>query len=178
MLSTIQAIARQTAAQSPERFSENFSKRLQALAANQDLLVKSGWRNVGLEELVRGQLSHFGAVLDRRVSVGGPTVVLGERSAQAFAMALHELGTNAAKYGSLSNDSGRVDISWSADGESFRLKWAESGGPRIHQPARTGFGSTVIEKMIQSTLTADVSIDFAPAGFVWRVECSVSALGE
>jgi len=96
LISTIQAIARQTADRTPDRFFENFSQRLQALAENQDLLVKRGWENVDLEELVRSQLSHFGAILDHRVGFDGPTVLVAAPGAQAIAMALHELGTNAA----------------------------------------------------------------------------------
>jgi two-component sensor histidine kinase len=178
MISTVQAIARQTAAQTPEHFVEHFSRRLHALAANQDLLVKSGWGNVRLEELVRGQLSHFGAVLDDRVSVTGPNVLVAPRGAQAIAMAVHELGTNAAKYGSLSNDTGRVDINWSTKGDTFQMSWTETGGPRTEPPERSGFGSTVIKRMIESTLSADVSIEFAPTGFMWRLKCSISSLSE
>jgi PAS domain S-box-containing protein len=176
MLSIIQAIARQTAAGTPEQFVEHFSRRLHAMATNQDLLVKSGWESVSLEDLVRGQLSHFSGVLDQRVNVRGPPVPVAARSAQAIAMALHELGTNAAKHGSLSNDSGQVDISWSAHSDTFQMTWVETGGPRIHAPESSGFGSTVIESLIQSALAADVSVDFAPTGLVWKIKCSIASL--
>ena len=102
LLTVVQVIARQTAARSPQDFVKSFGKRLQALAANQDLLVNSGWQRVDLTDLVRSQLEYFGAI-GTRVVLSGPRVAVPPSAAQTLSMALHELATNAAKYGSLSN---------------------------------------------------------------------------
>lgn len=176
MLATVQAIARQTAAKTPDSFIKTFGQRLQALAANQDLLVKSGWEHVDLMELARGQLGHFGEILDRRIVLHGPAVQVSPAVAQTLGMALHELGTNAVKYGSLSNETGRVEISWALEGDTFRLTWRETGGPAVEAPEGHGFGRTVLDRMIRASLSAEVSLDFAPDGLVWTVRCPRSVL--
>ena len=142
MLALVQAVARQTAASSPQDFIEKFSQRVQGLSANQDLLVNSNWTTVPLEDLVRSQLAHFSDLRDQRVSIEGPPVEIAASASQALGMALHELATNAAKYGALSNDAGRVEINWAVDsgGEGsprFTITWEEKNGPRVAKPSRT-----------------------------------------
>jgi two-component sensor histidine kinase/CheY-like chemotaxis protein len=177
MLGLVQAIARQTAARGTEDFIERFGQRIQALAASQDLLVKGDWRAVPLEDLVRSQLDHFGEQHDRRISMSGPSVKITNSASQTLGMALHELATNAAKHGALSNDVGRVEIGWDvrsgAAGGSprFTMGWTESGGPPVAKPARRGFGSTVINGMVKMSLNSDPHIDFAPTGLLWRIDC-------
>ena len=181
LLAVVQAIARRTMATQPENFIERFGERVQALVANQDLLVKSEWEAVSLGELVRSQLAHFGAALDARVMLDGPPVEITASASQALGMALHELATNAAKYGALSIKSGRVIVSWSllsdAAGKArFTLSWIESGGPLVAKPTRLGFGSTVTGSMIKMSLGCDAEVDFAPTGLVWRIDCPVAGL--
>lgn len=176
MLSTIHAIARQTAAKSPDAFIENFGQRLRALGASQDLLVKSNWSSVKLEDLVRSQLAHFESLLDDRISICGPPVSVSPHVAQAVGMALHELGTNAAKHGSLSNDVGRVSITWALSAQEFEMSWSETGGPRVSEPKTLGFGSTVIDRMVRASIKGDVLAEFASTGFTWRLRCPVEAL--
>jgi PAS domain S-box-containing protein len=171
MLTLILTIARRTAAATPEEFLARFEQRLLALAANMDLLVASGWQRLDLEELVRSQLSPFDGTLPERFFVHGPPVLVPAQAAQAIGMALHELGTNAAKYGSLSNDSGQVEICWSIDSRDFCMTWRETGGPRVSTPTNRGFGSVLIDSVVKSTLGGEVSIEFAPAGLVWRLRC-------
>src|SRR5712671_1957711 len=110
MLSLVQAIARQTAAGGPEDFIERFTERIQSLAANQDLLVQNEWQGVDVEDLVRAQLAHFVDLVGSRITVHGPPVRLNAAAAQAIGLALHELATNAGKYGALSVDAGCVDV--------------------------------------------------------------------
>lgn len=177
LLSLIQAIARQTGSQASPAFHDSFSRRLHALAANQDLLVRSSWESVQLEELVRAQLQPFDDTTGSQFTLSGPSLQLSARAAQALGMALHELATNAAKYGSLSTASGRVEIGWSVEGGNLTITWRERDGPPITQPPGTkGFGTTVIGALIQSTLDAEVSVDFAESGLVWTCRCPLTAL--
>jgi two-component sensor histidine kinase/CheY-like chemotaxis protein len=173
ILNVVQAIARQTAIASPGEFVPRFSERIQTLAASHDLLVKSRWQGVDMSDLIRAQLGHFSDLLDKRIKLDGPPLRLSVAAAQTFGMILHELATNAAKYGALSNDTGRVEIRWDVNGE-FTLGWTESGGPNVAPPDRRGFGSTVVKAMAESSLDGDVDLDFAPAGLRWRVVCPAS----
>ena len=175
LLSIVQVIARQTAAHSPEGFVKIFGERLQALAANQDLLVNNEWQRINLSHLVTSQLRHFGTI-GSRVMISGPPVVLPPAAAQTLSMALHELATNAAKYGSLSNEAGRVDIGWEIDGSTFRMSWRETGGPEVCPPRSKGFGSTVLDTMTASAMSGEVRIDYAPQGLEWELRCPRSAL--
>lgn len=174
MLSLIQAIARHTAADDPTHFVTCFENRLAALAASHELLVTSAWSGVGVADLVRSQLAHLGDLVGSRLHAVGPPIKLSPTAAQTLGMVLHELATNAAKYGALSNDQGRVEISWSLDATTriFEMSWTEHGGPVVHPPSRRGFGSNVIDRMVRMDLDGDVTLDFAPSGVLWRLSCS------
>jgi PAS domain S-box-containing protein len=171
MLSLAQSIARQTAARDPEEFIERFTERIQALAANQDLLVRNDWRGVDVEDLVRAQLAHFADLVGSRITVHGPTVRLNAAAAQAIGLALHELSTNASKYGALSVDCGRVDVCWGLDGEIFAMSWTEGDGPPVSPPKRRGFGSTVMDLMVRQTVNGEVQLHYIPSGVVWNLTC-------
>ncbi|WP_282026685.1 MASE1 domain-containing protein [Limimaricola cinnabarinus] len=175
LLSVVQVIARQTASHSPQDFIEAFGARLRALAANQDILVNNEWQRIDLAELVGAQLRHFGTV-GPRVRLSGPAVMVPPAAAQALGMALHELATNAAKYGSLSTPRGHVDISWTIGEEGFWMRWRESGGPPVTPPQRAGFGSRILDDLTASSMSGRVSLDYAPDGLVWELRCPVSAL--
>src|SRR5262249_5547227 len=108
ILSVVDAIAHRTAAQNPEDFAERFSERIRALSANQDLLVRNEWRGVEIKDLVHAQLAHFADLIGSRIVVDGPNLRLKAAGAQAIGLALHELATNAGKYGALSADRGCV----------------------------------------------------------------------
>jgi two-component sensor histidine kinase len=171
MLSLVQAIARQTAAPEPEDFIERFTERIQALAANQDLLVRNEWQGVDVEDLVPAQLAHFADLVESRITARGPPVRLNAAAAQAIGLAIHELSTNAGKYGALSVDTGRVDVCWRLDGDVFAMSWSEFDGPPVSPPKRCGFGSTVITSMVKQTVNGEVQLDYVPSGIVWNLTC-------
>ena len=175
LLAVIQAIARQTArySGSTESFLEKFNARLQALAMSHDILFKAEGQSASLADLVSQQLAPY---LDRRepqVSVEGPTVLLTPDAAQNLGFALHELASNAVKYGALSVPEGRVSIAWrllpEADGNGVELDWVESGGPAVVKPAHRGFGSIVIERNLARDLDTLVELAFRAEG----VHCKI-----
>ncbi len=174
MLSLVQAIARQTTAREPEDFIGHFTERIQALAANQDLIIRNEWRGIDVEDLVRTQLAHFADLVGSRIAMHGAKLHLTAAAAQAIGLALHELATNAGKYGALSTDAGRIDIGWQLDGDIFTMSWTERGGPPVQSPERRGFGSTVIESMVKRSLNGEVQLDYAQSGLEWRLTCQAT----
>jgi PAS domain S-box-containing protein len=171
MLSVVDAIAHQTATRNPDDFIECFSERIQALSANQDLLVRNEWKGVEIADLARAQLAHFADLIGSRIAVHGPKLRLRAASAQAIGLALHELATNAGKYGALSTDAGRVHIFWTSDGDIFTMSWTEREGPPVSQPEQRGFGTIVMETMAERSVDGAVDLDYAPAGLTWRLTC-------
>jgi PAS domain S-box-containing protein len=137
MLSLVQVIARQTAAREPEDFVRRFTERLQALAANQDLLVRNEWHGVDVEDLARAQLAHFADLVGSRITTHGPKLRLNAGAAQAIGLAMHELATNAGKYGALSTGKGRVDVGWGTHWRHLHHELDRArGAPRVCAEAR------------------------------------------
>ncbi|MGA7323568.1 MAG: PAS domain S-box protein, partial [Rhodomicrobium sp.] len=176
MLSVVQAIARQTAAKTPGDFIGRFGERIQALAASQDLLVKNEWRGASLGEVVKSQLAHFRDLIGTRIELSGPPVFVSAAAAQIIGLVMHELATNAGKYGALINGDGQVKIEWGLEpseaGEAtFRMSWREEGGPPVSVPCHSGFGSTVICHLAEMSLDAKIDLGFAVTGLSWRLSC-------
>jgi two-component sensor histidine kinase len=173
MLAVVQAIARQMPSDDPKQFVRQFSDRIVGLAASQDLLIESNWQGVRVADLVRSQLALFRELIGTRIEIEGPPVRLQPPAAQAIGMALHELATNASKYGALSGSDGKVRISWRMEGSgeerAFVLAWAEQDGPAVTPPQRRGFGYTIMVAMVEKSLDATVTIDYAPSGLVWKM---------
>lgn len=182
MLAVVQAIARQTAAVSPKDFVERFAERVQALSVNQNVLVKSGWRSVPLYDLAHAQFGHFSDLIDRRIRLSGPPLAITAAAAQTIGMALHELATNAAKYGALCTDTGTVTVTWrlAACGSEprFVLSWVEAGGPFVTKPTRRGFGSMVTGDLMRMSLNGEVETEFAAQGLIWKLSCPASSVSE
>jgi PAS domain S-box-containing protein len=182
ILSVVQAMAHQTRAGLSPEFVSEFEERIQGLSASYDLLANNKWQNVPLAELVRVQLAPFGAPVDGRIDVSGPDFWITTAAAQTIGMALYELANNAGKFGALSTAPGRVNITWRlerpGDGQRFTMEWRESGGPAVAAPARHGFGWTVLCQMTKMLLGADVELEFAPAGVVWRLACPAGRVRE
>ncbi len=175
-LATVLAIASQTATRSATivDFTEAFQSRLLALANTQNLLSEDHWRGASLRRILATELSPYDHNGDEpRFTLDGENVSLESTQALALGMALHELTTNAAKYGALSTPGGRVDVSWSIDKRApepmLRLKWVESGGPPVAQPKRRGFGLGLLESY---SLGDEVCVEFLPQG----LRCSISAM--
>jgi PAS domain S-box-containing protein len=175
ILGIVLAIARQTTAREPYR-SAVFTERIRALAATQDLLIRSEWRGTDVEDLVRAQLAHLADFFEYRITMRGPKLHLNAAAAQAVGLAFHELATNAGKYGALSTDAGRIEVSWRVAGDTFAMSWIESGGPPVRPPEHQGFGTTVIGTMVKRTLGGEVQLDYAPSGLAWRLTCPAGAL--
>jgi PAS domain S-box-containing protein len=174
LLSVVQSIANQTAASSPTCFVERFSQRLQALSKSLDLLVQRDWCGVEIEALVRAQLAHFADLIGDRIVIDGPRLSMTPSAAQNIGMVLHELATNAGKYGALSDDHGSVTIDWRIDDDQFSIGWTEQRGPRVKPPKRRGFGSTIISSVAENNLGGEVELAFDASGVIWRLRCSQS----
>jgi PAS domain S-box-containing protein len=182
LLTVILAIATQTARRKTtvEQFIAAFSSRIQGLGASHDLLVKRDWAGVPLADLIESQLAPFGGVDGRRVTASGPSVNLRPDVLQNLGLALHELATNASKYGALSRDTGSVSIEWSAGRagpeQRFIMTWTERGGPRVKAPTRKGFGHVIIEKSLAQVINGDVKLSFDAKGVTWTVDAPLQAM--
>ncbi|UES49576.1 sensor histidine kinase [Roseibium aggregatum] len=175
LLAVIQAMARQTAARSDntEEFVESFAARLQAMAASHDLLVSQSWYGADLKELV---LAHLAQSIDPgspQIEIEGDPHSITADAAQNLGLALHELTTNAAKYGALSVLGGKLSVSWTTVDGKIRLVWKERGGPEVVPPRRNGFGRMLLERLVGPALDGDVNIDFAPEGVSCVIEFPV-----
>ncbi|MEA3002416.1 MAG: hypothetical protein QOH81_1204 [Sphingomonadales bacterium] len=149
-----------------------FQERLAALAAAHDLLTRESWEGATLTQLVEGAIGHHNEA-GRRIDMAGAEVTLGPKAAVSLVMALHELATNAAKYGALSVPGGRVALRWTLDGgDRLRLEWRETDGPEVRPPETRGFGLRMIERALSADLGAAVHIDFEPSGLVCRIEAA------
>lgn len=179
LLAVVQSIAGQTArAGDPASFLSRFRDRLGALAASQTLLVESEWKGVEVKELVKAQLAHFEDLFGRRLTFSGDALRVKPDAAQAIGMALHELSTNAAKYGALSNLHGSVHVSWAVDREHgsrrFLISWTETGGPRFEAASKPGFGSVVTGKMVEAAMNGRVSVMREDNRFVWTLDANAA----
>ncbi len=178
LLAVVQAVAIQTArSQKPDEFLAAFSDRLKSLAVSHDLLVNSNWQAVEIGELARSQLAHFVDLFSKRIHFNGPSSGLTPGAAQAIGLALHELVTNASKYGALSTPEGTVTIDWTVDRNRtpprFTMRWKESGGPPVKEPDRRGFGHSVLVNMAAYMLEAEVHLEYPPDGVLWKLEAPV-----
>ena len=182
LLAVIQSISRRTARTAPtmEEFEGRFGRRLQGLAASHDVLVRNSWQGAPLAALVRQQLVPFEDSQSSRVELTGPDIVVTAEATQAIGLAIHELATNAVKYGALSVPAGKVKISWAfvseAPSRRLLLKWVEEGGPPVVPPSHYGFGHQVIEGMIERSLNAKVALEFVPHGLNWSLSMPATEL--
>ena len=183
LLAVVQAVALQTAsADDPKEFAQNFNNRLAGLAASQDLLVQSHWQGVDIGELVKSQLSHFAGLIGQRILLNGPPAQLKASAAQTLGMAIHELATNASKYGALSLATGTIQVSWGTEERDqqsrFTMQWVEAHGPTVKEPEQLGFGHSILVDMAEYSLEATVTLSYPPTGLVWQLSAPMSEVLE
>lgn len=166
-LAVIQSIIRLTRAESVEDYVQAIEGRIKALARAHTLLSDSRWRGADLAILVAEELAPYRA--GDKIRCRGPAVSLQPATAQGLALALHELATNAAKYGALSSPVGKVELEWKLESDALTLRWVEIGGPRIAEPSSHSFGLKVIAASIERQLEGEVAFDWNPAGLHCRL---------
>lgn len=173
MLATIQAIINRSAGLSSEELAVSLKSRIRALAQNQELLNGGDWSGARIVDIVATQTMHVAEAGSGRIHLTGPKdLILKAPAAEALGLAIHELATNALKYGALSVPDGRVDVDWEVaeeDGETtLTIGWRERGGPPVKAPARTGFGSILIARNVEQAFAAPVTVEWAPEGLTWH----------
>jgi two-component sensor histidine kinase len=172
MLSTVQSIVTQALRRpaEPEAIREAIESRILALSRSHDLLTSSSWRGAGLHDLVDIALQPFEVVAGRaeRFTIRGDNVQLPPNATLSLAIALHELATNAVKYGAFSNDAGTIAIDWTV--ARSVLRWRERDGPPVSPPTHKGFGSWVIERGLVHELGGKVSLDYLPGGVACTID--------
>jgi PAS domain S-box-containing protein len=181
-LATVQSIASQTlrTTESPAQFREAFEGRLLALSKTHNLLTRKSWREAELRDVAEQELAPYRKAGDQRVVLEGPDVRLPARYAINLGLVLHELVTNAAKYGALSTSAGHLEVAWSVIESEDRLKqlrirWSESGGPPVAPPKRQGFGSRLIRRSIEGELGGNMVLNFAESGVAYDISVPLTS---
>jgi PAS domain S-box-containing protein len=182
-LAIVQSIAALTLKDTDPTVRADFEQRLLALSGVHDLLTDANWDGARLMAVARTSLqAHLGGQssnnLCERISFSGEDFRIRPKSAVAVSIALHELGTNAAKYGALSSARGSVAVRWTLGGGRFRLTWEEIGGPPVHPPTRKGFGSRMIERALAAELQGTARIDYRPTGVVCSIDAPLETIQE
>ena len=148
-----------------------------ALAGAHDLLTSESWEAANLEALIRATLRPF--AIEQRLDLAGPNLRVRPQAAVTLSLALHELATNAAKYGSLSSEAGRITLRWTVttgDPSTFRMVWKERDGPEVTPPIKSGFGSRLIEQGLAGELDGTVALSYAPEGLICTIHAPVANL--
>ena len=156
------------------RFPDRFCARLQGLATSHDILVAEDWHGASLLNIMQSQLKQFVGEMATRIRIAGPALQLQPEAAQNIGLAIHELSTNAVRFGALANETGVVDLSWSlleGEGGEGRLEivWGESGGPPVTAPTTRGFGGIVLERVVAQALDGRAEAAFDPSGLTWTL---------
>lgn len=176
-LATVQSIVSQSLRDGgvDPTVATTIADRLQALATAHDVLTQQGWTSADIGEVVSATLAPFNSQV-KRIAFGGPRVRLSARATTAIALALHELSTNAIKYGALANTTGRIRVNWELEDEHLVLSWTESDGPAVVKPSRRGFGTRLIDTALAGTTFGTVDMDFRPTGLRFTFRAPVASL--
>ena len=152
--------------------------RLAAFSKVHAALIRQPGRGLNLQDLITEQMQAFLAARSEQLSMKGPEIRLASKAGETIALAIHELGTNAVKYGALSSDGGRIEIAWrieAGDPPRLHLEWRESGGPAVDAPNRSGFGMELLQRTLAHELKAEARPDFVPGGMRWTIEFPLMA---
>jgi len=163
-LAVVQAIVRMSRAPTMESYTQRVEGRIRALSLSHDLLSQSRWQGADIARLIREEVAPYQNDGASRVHLDGPSIILPPDSAQTIALAVHELATNAAKYGALSDESGRLDIQWKLQDGMIELLWRERGGPVTSKPTRRGFGTKIIDSSINARSGGDAKFEWLTEG--------------
>lgn len=169
LLAVVQAIARHTFKNADTASVEDFNARMMALAAAQTRLIEAETQPIAVMAIIVETLAPHCSD-GRRLQIAGPDIALDGRRGHALTLALHELATNAAKYGALSNDAGWIEISWTMEMGRLGFEWREHNGPVVVAPERRGFGSILIKQNLGQVFGGRVNLDFPPSGLVCSFE--------
>lgn len=173
MAAIILSLTRQTKHESINKddFDRRFGDRISAFCRSMNAMVECNWDDIDLRDLLSLQLDPFGGLDGQQISAEGPKLEVAPHAAQALGLALHELATNAAKYGALSRPSGRVALSWTIVGDAFDrsviIRWTEAGGPVVAPVEHSGFGTTLITRLTAQSLNAETTYCLRPEGAAW-----------
>jgi two-component sensor histidine kinase len=163
LLANVFATVKLSQSDTPEGLKQAIEGRIQALANVHSLFVQTRWIGADLSEIARQELAPYFEEGETRARINGPQILLKPNVAQSLAVILHELATNAAKYGALSSADGRIDLGWSHElNGRLELRWTETGGPQVQMPTREGFGRRIIGQLVEQVN--------GRAQFDWRVE--------
>jgi len=176
ILATVQSVVVQSLrSDAPiKELRESVSQRISALGRSQDILTGKKWDIAGLRQTVERAIELFNQT--GRISYTGPDLEISQSASASLTIALHELATNAVKYGALSNETGRVCIAWGITGDDFELTWTESGGPTVRKPSQTGFGSRMIERALGASMKGIAKIKYLPSGICFTLNTTIAAL--
>lgn len=181
LISIVLAMVRQSSkkAETPQELVATTADRITGLGRSIDLLTASEWKAITLRDLIENHLRTFGAI-GTTIVLDGPEFYLGSDAVQNLGMAVHELATNASKYGALSVDTGKVEISWetqqSETGERLEFRWQETGGPPVTPPDQTSFGTQILDRHLSAALNGKTEINYHPSGLVWSLNAPVTTL--
>ena len=175
MLATVNSIVNQSmrGSQPVDAMRQNISERLDALARSHDVLRGRDFGSASIRDAVQKAIEPFNA--SNRIHFFGPDIDLSHQASTSLALALHELATNAVKYGALSNEDGRVRVEWALESDDFLFRWNETGGPSVKKPERSGFGSSLI-KMLGMSLQGNAAIEYRPEGVKFEARTSRASL--
>lgn len=174
-LAVVMSIASQTLRGVDPEVRRRLEGRLLALSNAHSMLTRLNWHSADLLEVVQTAVGPHNASQRGQFLIEGPPLRLGPKSAVAMSIAIHELCTNAAKYGALSTEPGRIEVNWTTPADRFIWSWRECGGPRVVEPGQQGFGSLLIQSLAKQ-LSGSVTIEYAPSGLICKIEAPLRSI--